>query len=464
MALILIIDDDKAICTALAGVVTSMGHDAASALTLEEGLQKILANTYDVVLLDVRLPDGNGLKMLPTIRETSSAPEVIIITGEGSHDGAELAIESGAWDYMEKPVSTKEITLQLTRVLQYRQKKSSPTASFLLMRDEIIGSSSQIRSCLALVTHAANNDSNVLITGETGTGKELFARAIHENSKRAGKNFVVVDCGALTETLVECIIFGHQKGAFTGADKTREGLIKQADGGTLFLDEVGELPQSVQPAFLRVLQERRFRPVGGQEEIASDFRLVAATNRDLDQLTQAAKFRRDLLFRLQAIHIDLPPLRKRGQDIRSLAFHYMAQLCDHQGLGLKGFSPEFFEALTTYSWPGNVRELVNTLESALSLSQSEPTLFPFHLPKKMRIKLARSSISKQALTKPIPATTRQSSEPFPDLRLLIEKTERAYFQNLVQHTKGNIQKVCRICGLSRANVYKRLKKYNISHQ
>ena len=464
MALILIIDDDKAICTAVASVITAMGHNAAYALTLGEGLRKILSHTYDVVFLDVRLPDGNGLKTLPAIRETSSAPEVIIVTGEGSQDGAQLAIESGAWDYMEKPLSPKEITLQLTRVLQYRQKKSPPTTSFLLMRDEIIGSSSQIQSCLALVTHAANNDSNVLITGETGTGKELFARAIHKNSKRAGKNFVVVDCGALTETLVKSIIFGHQKGAFTGADNTHVGLIKQADGGTLFLDEVGELPQSVQPAFLRVLQERCFRPVGGQAEISSDFRLVAATNRDLDQMTQAAKFRSDLLFRLRAIHIDLPPLSKRGQDIRSLAFHYMAKLCDHHGLGLKGFSPEFIESLTAYSWPGNVRELVNTLESALALSQNEPTLFPFHLPKKIRIKLARSSISKQATTKTIPATTRQSSDPFPDLRLLIEKTESAYFQDLFRHTQGKIQTVCRISGLSRANVYKRIKKYNIAHQ
>ncbi len=464
MTKVLIIDDDKGLCYTLSGMVRKKGHDVTCAYTLKEGLEKVSSGEFDIVFLDVQMPDGDGLEQLPVIREAPSTPEVIIITGQGDPDGAELAIDSGAWDYIEKPSSIKEMALPFIRALQYREEKILKKNSVLINREGIVGESRQIKSCLELVANASNSDSNTLITGETGTGKELFARAIHANSLHAGHNFVVVDCGALTETLVESILFGHEKGAFTGADKTQSGLIKQADKGTLFLDEVGELPMSIQSTFLRTLQEHSFRPIGTKEESKSDFRLIAATNRDLDQMVQAGKFRNDLLFRLRSIAIDLPPLRKRPNDIKDLTLHYIRKFCDINGLGLKGFSPEFLEAIVAYSWPGNVRELVNALENALSVARNEPTLFPVHLPKKIRIKLARSSISQQAANEAVLKKNIEFPEPFPNLKSLIEKTEGQYFQGLVSFTGGDIKKICRISGLSRAMVYSRLRKYDISRR
>lgn len=461
MANVLIIDDDRSVCKLMSNVVQAMEHTAISKFSLKQGFEEVISQPYDVVFLDVGMPDGNGLNLLPQILDVPCPPEVIIITGNGDPDGAELAIDSGAWTYIEKPLSTKEIALQLTRALQYREEKRSLKAFVLPKREGIVGDSRPIRSCLELVAKAANNDSNVLIIGETGTGKELFAKAIHQNSVRAGGNFVVVDCGALTETLVESILFGHEKGAFTGADKENLGLIKLAHNGTLFLDEVGELPMSVQGSFLRVLQERRFRPVGGKSEIDSNFRLISATNSDLDRMVQTGKYRNDLLFRLRSITIDLPSLGKRNGDIKDIALHYIAKLCDRYNLGTKGFSPEFLEALLAYSWPGNVRELVNALECALSVAQNEPILFPFHLPKKIRIKLARSKATRPAPNQAVVDKHNEIPEPFPNLRTLLAKTERQYFQALISFTGNNIKEVCRISELSRAMVYGRIKKYNI---
>jgi two-component system NtrC family response regulator len=319
MAKILIIDDDRSICLSLQAVIEKIGYESECAYSLTDGHKKATLDAYDVVLLDVNLPDGNGLSLLPKLKIITSLPEVIIITGEGDPDGAELAIKNGAWDYIEKPFSVDGITLPLVSAIQYRNEKKVPGNSIVLKREGIIGESAKIRHCLDQVAQAAMSDVNVLITGETGTGKELFASAIHENSNRKDNNFVIVDCAALPETLVESTLFGHVKGAFTGADRDREGLIKQADKGTLFLDEIGELPISVQKAFLRVLQEKRFRPVGGKEELKSNFRLVAATNRNLEQMIMEGRFRQDLLFRIKSLTISLPPLRERVQDIKELS-------------------------------------------------------------------------------------------------------------------------------------------------
>ena len=379
MANILIIDDDKVLCEMLYRRLGSMGYEVLYALTLKEGLIKAASKDFDIVFLDVYLPDGDGLKAIPKIRESPSSPEVIIITGEGDPDGAELAIKSGAWDYIEKPLSLEQTTLPIVRALQYREEKRKGGPKTALKRGGIIGTSPQLEACLDHVARAANSDSNVLITGETGTGKELVARAIHQNSPRSRKTFVVVDCAALPGTLVESILFGNEKGAFTGADRAREGLVKHADGGTLFLDEVGELPLLIQKSFLRVIQERQFLPVGAKAEIKVDFRLIAATNRDPDNMVRNNQFRSDLLYRLRTHSIELHPLRDRTSDIKELIFYHLNKLCESYGTETKGFSPEFFEVLMTYEWPGNVRELLNTLEEVLSVARHEPTLFPYHL-------------------------------------------------------------------------------------
>ncbi|MBW1697260.1 MAG: sigma-54-dependent Fis family transcriptional regulator, partial [Deltaproteobacteria bacterium] len=284
--------------------------------------------------------------------------------------------------------------------------------------------------------------------------------------------FVVVDCAALPESLVESILFVHEKVAFTGADKARVGLIKQADGGTLFLDEVAELPMGVQSRFLRVLQEKRFRPVGSKQEVKSDFRLIAATNRNLKRMIREGTFREDLLFRLQAMVVDLPPLRKRTEDIRDLAFYYTARICDRYGIDIKGFSPEFFEALTTYQWPGNVRELKNALEQAISIARDDPILFPVHLPDHIRIQLTKAALTtpKDDGNNKDPAKIMEKvSEPFADklpaYRKLREyvllEAERKYFQDLIHVSKGNIEQACRIANLGRTRLYALLKKHNI---
>jgi len=466
------------ICKAMSLLLKQIGHEAVYACTLKDGLGRATSDPFDVVYLDVRMPDGNGLEIIPNIKETESTPEVIIITATGDPDSAELAIKSGAWDYIEKAASLKEMMLPLNRVLQYRQEKTKKIYPISLKRDRIIGNSPQIRTCLDFVAQAAVSGANVLIIGETGTGKELIAQAIHVNhslvkksfpidekkptQNSTARNFVVVDCASLPKTLVESVLFGHEKGAFTGAEASREGLIKQADGGTLFLDEIGELPLSMQKSFLRVLQERRFRPLGAKSEVTSKFRLISATNKDLDQMVKKGLFREDLLFRIRSLSIELPPLRNRIEDIKEITRFHVARLCDQYGIETKGFSPEFFEALGSYDWPGNVRELVNTIDSTLAIAGDDPTLFEKHLPTYMRVQRARASVSK---AKPIPKTTGKKDSPeksFPKLSFYRQAMEREYLIEILTHTGRDTVKACQISGLSRSRFYELLSKFDLS--
>jgi len=464
MANVLIIDDDKKLCETLGSVINEVGHCAFTARTLREGLKKVLSKEFDVVFLDVCMPDGDGLEMLPKIRETPSSPEVIIMTGFGNPEGAELAIKSGAWDYIGKPSSLPTMFLPLIRAIQYREEKRRRPPK-TLKREDIVGSSPYMKACLDLLGQAAESDANVLITGETGTGKEIFARAIHDNSPRSDGSFVVVDCAALPETLIESALFGYEKGAFTGAHRSQEGLIRQADGGTLFLDEVGELNLSLQKAFLRVIQQRSFRPIGGKKEISSNFRLIAATNRDLDDMAQKSGFREDLLHRLRAITMELPPLRTRREDISALIFYYIGKLCDKYGVPAKGFSPEFLSLLLTYEWPGNVRELSNMLERALAVAGDDPTFFPKHLPDHIRIQEARASVSPKASTEGNVRGRIDSPKTLPNLREIreqaIEEVERRYLRDLISLTGGDMEKACQISGLQRARLYQLLKKHHV---
>ncbi len=461
MSDVLIIDDDKKICKSLANLLTYMGYGVQCAFTLKDGLKTARRGMFDVVFLDVRLPDGNGLQTVPQFREVASSPEVIIITGEGDADGAELAIKSGAWDYVEKPSSIEALKLPLVRALQYREQERGRKLPVALQQEGIVGNSSALKACLDFLARAANSEANVLITGETGTGKELFARAIHDNSARHNGNFVVVDCGALPATLVESMLFGHEKGAFTGADTAREGLIKQADGGTLLLDEVGELPLSIQTSFLRALQERRFRPIGGRQEVGSDFRLVAATSRDLDKMVENGTFRSDLLFRLRSITVGLPPLKDRMEDIKDLTTYHMNRLCERYRVGTKGFSPDFLDALASYEWPGNVRELVNTLEAALVSAQHEPTMFAKYLPANMRISMATKSLNKKKGVRTIHKEMADSSKALPEFRNHLDKCKEQYVKDLMALSKNDIGKACQISGMSRSSLYDHLKKYNV---
>lgn len=467
MADVLIIDDDQLICATLAELVTHLGHRAVTACTLSEGLAAVRSHPFEVVFLDVRMPDGSGLDLVPAIRETPSCPEIIIMTGYGDAEGAELAIKSGVWDYLLKPSSLQAMTLPLERALQYRQQKrtnSQAAAVKALKLEAIIGSSPKMMACYELLAQAANSDANVLIIGETGTGKELFASAIHRNSPRADRAFVVLDCATLPSTLVESVLFGHEKGAFTGAYSSRSGLIQHADQGTLFLDEVGELPLSVQRAFLRVLQEKRFRPVGSRQEKSSDFRLLAATNRDLEEMVRQGDFRQDLLFRLQTIIIELPALRERTEDIKELAMYHMSRLCKRWGLGTKGVSPEFIEALSIYDWPGNVRELFNAMEKVFVAARHDTVLYPKHLPNHVRIRIARSQLTKTSTAGHLPVPeTLQTYPSYRDFRATaLHRAEHEYLIGLLTLTRGNIPEACRISSLSQSRLYELLKKHRLT--
>jgi two-component system, NtrC family, response regulator len=458
MAKVLIVDDDEMICEMIVTMVEEMGHEVECAGMIRDAIELSSKKSFDIAFLDIHMPDGNGLDLLPKIRELPDAPEVIIITGLGDPDGAEIAIKKGAWDYIQKSSSIKEMMLPFIRALQYREEKSRKP-SVALKFSGVMGTSHRMKTCLDLLAEAANSEANVLITGETGTGKEVFAQAIHENNRRSNKNFVVVDCTALPPTLVESVLFGYEKGAFTGAEATQDGLIRQAHGGTLFLDEIGELPQNIQKAFLRVLQEHRFRPVGGKREVESDFRLVAATHQNLDAMVESGDFRMDLLFRLRTLSIELPPLRERKEDIRELAIHHMVRLCERYGIGTKGFSPEFFSVLESYDWPGNVRELVNAVERAIAVAPLEPTLFPRHLPTDIRAKIARLSVTREPALKV--ADPQDENGKMVSLDEYREATERTYLQSLMASVRGNVREACQVSGLSRSRLYALLKQYNI---
>ena len=466
MAHILLVDDDAILRETFGALLRRLGHTLHWAGSIEQGRLTLARERLDVVFLDLRLPDGYGLDLLPDVKAAAGAPEVIIVTGQEDPEGAAIAIKSGAWDYIQKPLTPNRVTLPLTRALEYRAQKAARRPPAVLKREAIIGSAPAMEACLDLVAQAADSDAAVLVTGETGTGKELFARAIHANSARAVSNFVVVDCAALPESLVESVLFGHVKGAFTGADRDRDGLFKLADGGTLFLDEIGELSPAIQKTFLRVLQDGRFRPVGSKRELSSDFRLVAATNRDLAAMAAAGAFRDDLLYRLRTIVITLPPLRQRPEDIRQLAIHHMNRLCSRYGLPTKGFAEEFFQVLCAYSWPGNVRDLFGTLERVLLQHRGEPVLYPKHLPDEIRLQMLRVTglcEPGEALRPDAADPGRPAVMPWKDYRRqALEDVERRYLRDLLEASRGNVVRAAQASGLSPSRLYDLFRKYGLS--
>lgn len=460
VAKILIIEDDRLLCKMLGSKFREMGHEPVCAFTLEHGVQEVCTGPYDVVFLDVYLPDGDGIRAIPRIRDVSSRPEIIIMTGAGDPEGAEIAIRSGVWDYIEKASSTNSITLALIRALQYREMKLAKLRP-PVKRDGIIGSSVPMQNCIEQVGLAASGDASVLITGETGTGKELIARAIHENSSRAQQEFVVVDCASLSHTLASSLLFGHGKGAYTGAVNPRNGLIKRSDNGTLFLDEIGELPLSTQKIFLRVLQERTFRPLGLDREVRSNFRVISATNRDIEKMAGEGTFRKDLLYRLKGITIDVPPLRERRGDISEIALHHIHQACLLSGKEPKECAPELLESLSLYDWPGNVRELINAMDRAFTAAGSKPAIFQKHLPDNIRVSIARGSLEQKKAHRD--GMTQDTLPSIQELREeVLEKTEKEYLKKVLAGCGGDMEKAMLMTGLARSRFYELLRKYGVT--
>jgi two-component system NtrC family response regulator len=317
-------------------------------------------------------------------------------------------------------------------------------------------------ACIERAAEAASGDAAVLLLGATGTGKELFARAIHDNSARANGPFVTVDCAALPPTLVESTLFGHARGAFTGAQESREGLVAQADGGTLFLDEVGDLPIDVQRLFLRVLQERRFLPVGADLERRSDFRLIAATNQDMDALVSAGRFRADVLFRIQGFVLALPPLTEREGDIEDLAVHWCAEFCRRAGVDVKGLSRAFVACLSAYHWPGNVRELVQTVERAVSAAYDAPQLRPQHLPRPLRAAVAGRMHGAEQENGGQHVAERGALPLFAEFRReIVARGEKDYLRMLVDEAQGSLERALALSGLSKTRLYELLRAHGL---
>jgi two-component system, NtrC family, response regulator len=457
MAKVLIIDDDHAYAGMLKRQTIQLGHEVLHCETWLEGQASVRSFEPDIVLLDVWLPDGNALGHIQELKSALSLPEVLVITGAGDEAAAELAIRAGVWDYWQKDRTIGELMSALGRMVEHRMQCERRRHGQALDRHGLVAQSPVMVDCFGELAQAAISDVPVLIHGETGTGKEKAAQVIHKNSARAQKPFVVVDCAALTENLVESILFGHDKGAFTGASTDRTGLVRQAHEGTLFLDEVGELPASVQKAFLRVLQEKRFRAVGSDRVLMSDFRLVAATNRDLRQMVEAGAFRADLYFRLRSMEIVLPPLRDRGDDGLLIAKETVAMACQRLSLPGKSLSPSLVQALARYPWPGNVRELRQAIECAVVSAGQATTLDTIHLPTPIRVQLARASLKLHA--------HRGHSKSTSDYRTLADTRDAVtatYLTRLMEDTQGDIDAACRFADVSRSRLYELLKVHGVA--
>ncbi|WP_353117799.1 sigma-54 dependent transcriptional regulator [Nitratidesulfovibrio sp.] len=389
MANVLVIGNQTDLHTHLVRMLVPNGHSLTAVSSVSEGIHYCGKGACDLVVIEddlaAQVPTG-----VASFRATGASPQVVVVTEKADPKLGENALLEGALNYMRKGAAPRAISTLLDRMAVKTVGSdiddAPPTSDF-----GIYGSSPRLRSVFDLIYRSRASDISVLIQGETGTGKELFAKAIHKLSLRRDGPLVTVDCASLPEQLVESLLFGYSQGAFTGAARSREGLIKQADGGTLFLDEVGELPLSLQKKFLRVLQERRFRPVGGGQEVHSDFRLIAATNRDLHEMIRQKLFRDDLLYRLRTLKIELPLLRERGHDVIEIAEQLLRDRAQAAGTAPRQMSAEFKARLLAYDWPGNVRELVNVIESTLAVAQDGETLFVEQLPSGIHARMIQSS-------------------------------------------------------------------------
>jgi DNA-binding NtrC family response regulator len=442
-ASVLLVDDDDVFRGVLAREIARLGYAARMAGTGAEAIALAAELQPDIVLLDLRLPDQSGLDVLQGVREKSPSSEVIMLTGHGSIDTAIESIRLGAFDYVAKPCPLDELELRVHRALERRALTRRAT---LLERGltppdlgaSFVGDSPEFRGLLQMIERVAPSDSSVLVTGETGSGKEMVAKLLHARSRRAQRPFVVVECAALQEALLQSELFGHERGAFTGADRAKPGLFEVAHGGTIFLDEIGEVSLTTQVKLLRVLDTSTFRRVGGTQEIRVDVRILAATNRDLQALVRQAAFREDLYYRLSTIALGVPSLRERPGDVERLAAHFLAVLNERMGVRRR-LGAAAIDLLRRHQWPGNVRELRHAIEAAVVVCEG-PEIAPEHLPPSLR---AMSS-------GPAPAG---NGESFPTLQQL----EDTHIERALRMSNGHRGQAARLLGISERNLYRKLK-------
>lgn len=456
MARILIIDDDPLVSSTLTALTEDMGFEAAKASTLSEGVQKAREGDFDVVYLDVDMPDGNGMEAIPDITESPSNPEVILFTSVGGAKDKDLVkTGSGVWDLIEKPASLEAVRLPLVRAMQYRaEKKASGAKPLSFKRGEIVGSGKGMRRLLVLAAQAAKTGANVLVSGETGTGRGLLARAIHNESTRASGPFVIVECSALTRAIVESELAGRGR---TGEQPVKGGgVFSGAYAGTLFLDEVGDLPGSVQEVMLQLLKSRMTQ--GAAQENAADFRLIASTNRNLESMSKSGFFLQELLDLLKQETIHVPALRERPDDVPELAMHYAAKICQRFGFPPKSISSDLLELLAGYDWPGNVSELIDVLEDLVSTNRNEPVLYPKHLTQNL---LMHALGGKTPEKKPAPVSTTDWTEMPNTWKSYKRKCEKAYFKDLMEFADYDLNGAAEISELGIHSLYKYLKRNGI---
>jgi DNA-binding NtrC family response regulator len=443
---ILVVDDEEVMCESLAAWLREDGYQVDTAASGREAVEKAAARDYAIYFVDLKMPGGmDGIETMMQIRRLHAEASIIIITAYATVDTAIAAMKEGAQEYIVKPCNPEEISLLVSRILKVKRlqrentilrKKLARQYSF----HDIVSKNARMHDVMTLAAEIASLRSTVLIQGESGTGKEMVARAIHHSGDRAGKPFVAVSCAALAETLLESELFGHEKGAFTGANQQKHGKFEMADGGTIFLDEIGDISPKLQCDLLRVLQERCFYRVGGSEEVRVDARVIAATHVNLQQAVAEGRFRDDLFYRLNVIEIRIPPLRDRREDVPLLARHFLERLSHELGKNISDFSEGALKLLMDHNWPGNVRELENAVERAMVTCRSRvlgEEDFAF--------------LAQNGAVKPwsIPAG------------MTLQEMEKQLIAATLQRTDGNIKVAASILGIDRSTIYEKIKRYEI---
>lgn len=444
-ARLLIVDDELHMRESLARWFMEDGYEVETAGDAKAALAALGRQSFDAIITDIRMPGMNGVELLKQIKEVDPHATIILVTAYASVASAVEALKAGAYDYLVKPFDPEE----LSRVVERACERARLTAENIALKEKlatlgrelVVGESEAMKQVLSLVESVAPTEATVMIRGESGTGKELIARLIHAKSPRAFGPLVAVNCGALPEGVLESELFGHERGAFTGAVSRRKGKLEIADGGTLFLDEIGEISPKVQVELLRVIEEKQLVRVGGTQPVHVDFRVVCATNRDLEQAVKEGTFRDDLYYRLAVFRIDLPPLRERKEDILPLAHHYLRKFAEAMGRKVSGFSPQAKELLLAYHWPGNIRELINAVERALVVCRQELVL-PEHLP----IAPVRAVASSK------------------DDELSLEAVERRHIAYVLERCSYNVTQAAKLLGIDRVTLYNRMRRYGIARR
>ncbi len=442
---ILVVDDDHVHRTMLRTLLSGWGYDIIEADDGDAAIEKVREQPFDLILMDIRMIRVSGLEALEIIRDINPSIPIILMTAYSSVETAVEGLKKGAYDYLTKPLDFDELRLAMDRAMDHtklREENRLLRASLgtHFDRHNIVGRSSAMEKLLEMVAQVSEADATALITGESGTGKELIAGAIHFNSPRKEKPFIKINCAAITESLLESELFGHEKGSFTGADRRKEGKFRQADGGSIFLDEVSEMSLAMQVKLLRVLQEKEITRVGGDEVITVDVRVIAATNKNLLEEVTAGHFREDVFYRLNVITLLVPPLRERREDIPLLAQHFLTVFAEKNNKAIKGFTPQAMDRLLKYEWPGNIRELMNVIERSVVLSRAEY--------------LDDNALLLNGKHEPTP-------DDFMPGALPLEEVEKVTIVKTLEATGGNKSEAARRLGITRRTLHQKLRKYGM---